>query len=191
VRGARVYHKDGSVEDAVDMGEAGAVDDPSIAMYTSERVYTVRLPRLSAGDVVDIRYRIEDVSAHNAFADYFGDVSYLQSRDPTLRAEYVLIGPKSRTFYFNQPQIVGGKIDKNTEEKGDSRIYRFLATDVPPIEPEPLQPPASEIFGHVHVSTYKTWEDVGAWYWGLVKDQFNADDEVRHRVQEITKGLGD
>ena len=29
---------------------------------------------------------------------------------------------------------------------------------------------------------------MGAWYWGLVKDQFTADDEVRKRVAEITKG---
>ncbi len=29
---------------------------------------------------------------------------------------------------------------------------------------------------------------MGAWYWGLVKDQFTADDEVRRRVAEVTKG---
>jgi transglutaminase-like putative cysteine protease len=188
VRGARVFHKDGTIEDATEMGEAGNADSPEIAMYTSARVYGVRMPRLSAGDVVDIRYRLEDVSAHNAFADYFGDVSYLQSRDPISRAEYILIGPKSRTFYFNTPTI---PVAKTTEEKGDSRIFKFLATDVPGVEPESLQPPYSEFLGHVHVSTYKTWEDVGKWYWGLVKDQFNADAEVRRRVAEITKGLTD
>jgi hypothetical protein len=30
---------------------------------------------------------------------------------------------------------------------------------------------------------------MGRWYWGLVKDQFTADDEVRRRVAEVTKGL--
>ena len=35
------------------------------------------------------------------------------------------------------------------------------------------------MLGHVHVSTYKSWDDMGRWYWGLVKDQFIADDEVR------------
>ena len=29
---------------------------------------------------------------------------------------------------------------------------------------------------------------MGAWYWGLVKDQLVADDEVRQRVAEVTKG---
>jgi hypothetical protein len=48
--------------------------------------------------------------------------------------------------------------------------------------------PYTEILGYVHVSTYKSWNDMGAWYWGLVKDQFTADNEVRKRVAEITKG---
>ena len=43
----------------------------------------------------------------------------------------------------------------------------------------------------MHVSTYKTWDEVGPWYWGLVKDQLTPDDEVRRRVAEITKGLTD
>src|SRR5580700_73209 len=30
---------------------------------------------------------------------------------------------------------------------------------------------------------------MGRWYWGLVRDQFVADDEVRRRVAEVTKGL--
>jgi transglutaminase-like putative cysteine protease len=30
---------------------------------------------------------------------------------------------------------------------------------------------------------------MGKWYWGLVKDQFVADDEVKRRVTEVTKGL--
>ena len=191
LRGARVYHKDGKVEDAVESGE-GDADSPEIAMYTSARVFQVRFPRLSPGDVVELRYRIEDVAAHNAFADYFGDVEYLQSRDPIARAEYVLIGPKSRSFTFNTPKLVGGgAVAQTTEEKGDNRVTRFVATDVPAVDPEPNQPPFTEFFGHVHVSTYKTWDDVGKWYWGLVKDQFNADDEVRRRVLEVTKGLTD
>ena len=74
-------------------------------------------------------------------------------------------------------------------EDGDRKIYKFVAENVPALEPEALQPAYAEILGHVHVSTYKNWDDMGRWYWGLVKDQFVADDEVRRRVAEITKGL--
>jgi tetratricopeptide (TPR) repeat protein len=186
LRGARVYRANGQVDQAVESGE-GPVNNPSIAMYTSARAFYVRFPRLSPGDVVELLYRVEDVSARNAFADYFGEVVYMQSSESIARSEYVLITPAARTFYFNKPVVPGVKSTR--EDAGAQRIYHFTAENVPAIEPEPNQPPYSEILGHVHVSTYKDWNDMARWYWGLVKEQFVADDEVRRRVAEVTKGL--
>ncbi|MGH7279920.1 MAG: DUF3857 domain-containing protein [Polyangiaceae bacterium] len=186
LRGARVYHANGQTEDATESGE-GDVNDPSIAMYTSARAYYVHFPRLSPGDVVEVKYRVEDVASRNEFADYFGEVTYMQSSEPIGHAEYVLITPKSRQFYFNKPNVPG--LTQSTTESKDNRVFRFVAENVPPIEPEALQPPYAELLGHVHVSTYKDWNAMGQWYWGLVKDQFVADDEVRRRVADVTKGL--
>lgn len=180
IRAVHVYRADGTVDDSFDTSIGGA-NDPSIATYTSEATYRVRFPRLSAGDVVELQYRVEDVAERNAFADYFGDIDYLQSNEPIVHAEYDLITPKKRTFYFN-------KKPDSVEEKGSERVYRFTAQNVAPALPEPLQPPYTQFLQHVHVSTYKSWDEMGAWYWGLVKDQFSADDEVRRRVAEITKG---
>ncbi len=186
LRGAHVYRPGGKIDEAVETGD-GPADNPQIATYTSARAYFVRFPRLSPGDVVELQYRVEDVAPRNAFADYFGEVAYLQSTERVARAEYVLITPKARTFYFNTPNVPN--LTRTVEETPDARIYHYVAKDVPAIEPEAIAPPFGELLGHVHVSTYKTWEDVGRWYWGLVKDQFVADDEVRRRVTEITKGL--
>ena len=64
-------------------------------MYTSARFY-VQFPRLDPGDVVDLRYRVDEVTPRNEFADYFGEVTYLQSSEPVQNAEYVLITPKNK-----------------------------------------------------------------------------------------------
>lgn len=184
LRAVHVYRKTGEVDDSFDSGTSGQ-DDPSMAMYTSASAFRVRFARLSPGDVVELQYRVEDVAERNAFADYFGDVSYLQSNEPVSLAKYVLITPKTRTFYFNKPTIA---VAQTVEEKGDQRVYQFTAQDLAPVLPEPNQAPYTEFLGHVHVSTYKSWDEMGQWYWGLVKDQFTADDEVRKRVAEITKG---
>jgi tetratricopeptide (TPR) repeat protein len=189
VRGARVYRKDGSMDEAVESGAGAMADDPSVAMYTSARSYYVRFPRIEPGDVVELQYRVEDVAARNAFADYFGEVVYMQSGDPIARAEYVLMTPKSRTFYFNDPKVPG--LQKTEEDKGDTHIFHYVALDVPGVEQEPLQPPWTEVLPHVHVSTYASWDAMGKWYWGLIKDQLVPDDEVRQRAQELTKGLTD
>jgi tetratricopeptide (TPR) repeat protein len=189
VRAARVYRKDGTIDEAVESGAGAMADDPSLAIYTSARAYYVRFPRLEPGDVVELQYRIEDVAPRNAFADYFGEVVYMQSPEPTSRAEYVLLTPKARTFYFNDPRVPGLK--RTVEERGDQRIFRFLAMDIPAVAQEALQPPWSEVLGHVHVSTYKSWEEMGSWYWGLIRDQLVSDDEVRRRAESLTKGLKD
>jgi tetratricopeptide (TPR) repeat protein len=189
LRGARVYRKDGSIDEAVESGAGGMADDPSIAMYTSQRAYYVRFPRIEVGDVVELQYRVEDVAARNAFADYFGEVVYLQSGDPIARAEYVLMTPKSRTFHFNDPKVPG--LQKTEEDKGDTHVFHYLATDVPGLQQEPLQPPWTEVLPHVHVSTYASWDEMGKWYWGLIKDQLVPDDEVTQRALALTKGLTD
>lgn len=188
LRGARVYRKNGQVDEAIESGE-GATDNPAMVMYSSTRAFYVRFPRLDPGDVVELRYRVEDVAHRNAFADYFGEIAYMQSTEPIARSEYVLITPKSRTFYFGKPTVPG--LTQKVEEKGSQRIWHFSAKDVPALEPEPMMPPLAETLGHVHVSTYESWDAMGRWYWGLVKDQFVADDEVRRRALEITKDAKD
>ena len=184
LRGARVYRGDGRIDEAIESGE-GPADDPSIATYTSARTFYIQFPRLEPGDVVELRYRVDDVTPKNDFNNYFGEITYLQSTDPVQNAEYVLITPKSRTFYLDQnvPQLV-----QTSEVIGNQRLYHFFAAQVPAIAPEPAMPPLSETLGFVHVSTYKDWKDLGHWYWGLVKDQFDLDDETRKLAKKIAEG---
>jgi cellulose synthase operon protein C len=189
LRAARVYRGGGRVDEAVESGAGAMEDDPAVSMYTSARSYYVRFPRLEPGDVVELQFRVEDVAQRNEFADYFGELAYMQSSESIGLSEYVLMTPKARTFYFNDPQVPG--LERSVEERGDQRIFTFRARNVPPMEQEALQPPWTEVLGHVNVSTYRTWDDLGKWYWGLVRDQLVADDEVRRRAESLTLGLKD
>ena len=179
-----MYRGDGRIDEAIEYGEAAA-DDPSIAMYTSARNFYVQFPRLEPGDVVELSYRVDDITPRNEFADYFGDVVYLQSNEPVSNAEYVLITPKTRTLYFDE-RVPGLK--RSVKDLKGQRVMSFFADNIPPLVPEPEMPAWPEVLGFVHVSTYKTWQDLGRWYWGLVKDQFDLDDETRRLAREITKG---
>jgi tetratricopeptide (TPR) repeat protein len=183
LRAARVYRKDGKIDEAVEYGEA-PVNIPEIAMYTSARMFYVDLPRLEPGDVVELRYRLDDIAPRNEFADYFGEVVYFGGSDPVANAEYVLITPKSRTFYLDA-QVP--RLQRKVQEEGEHRIYRFVAAEVPPVLEEPAMPPAQEVLGFVHVSTYPTWDAVGRWYWGLSRDQLDLDDETRELARRIAK----
>jgi len=183
LRGAKVYRADGTIDEAIESGE-GAADDPTVSMYTSSRTFYVQFPRLEPGDVVELRYRIDDVTPRNEFADYYGAVVYMQSDEPIASAEYVLVTPKTRKLQIDAKVP---HVKQTTAVKDEQRIYRFVAEDVPPLEPEPNMPAWSELLGFVHVSTYQSWDALGRWYWGLVKDQLDLDEETRRLAREITK----
>ncbi len=184
LKGAKVYRSDGSIDEAIESGE-GAANDPSISMYTSARTYYVQFPRLEPGDVVELRYRIDDITPRNEFADYFGDVVFMQSDEPIAHSQYVLVTPKSRKVNVDK-HVPGLKSSVSTS--GNQRIFKFEANDVPPILPEQGMPPWSEVLGFVHVSTYSSWNELGKWYWGLVQDQLDLDEETRKTLREIVVG---
>ena len=184
LRGAKVYRASGRIDEAIEWGE-GPADDPSVSMYTSGRTFYVQFPRLEAGDVVELRYRTDDVTPRNEFNDYFGEMTYLQGSETKANVEYVVVAPKSRPLYFDQ-RVPG--LELSQQDSGNQRTYRFFAPRIAPLDPEPDMPPASEVLGFVHVSTYKSWDDLGRWYWGLIKDQFDLDDETRKLARKITEG---
>ncbi|HRI65310.1 MAG TPA: DUF3857 domain-containing protein [Polyangium sp.] len=188
LRAAKVYRQNGKIDEAIESGE-GPANNPAISMYTSQRTFGVLFPRLNAGDVVELRYRVEDVAPRNEIADYFGEVEYLQEDNPIASSEYILVTPKDKTFYIRTNRI--DNITRDEKIEGDKRIYRFTANDVPPLTPEPNMPPWPEVLGYVHVSTFDNWNSVGAWYWGLAREQFDVDDQVRQKARELTKNAKD
>jgi tetratricopeptide (TPR) repeat protein len=184
LRGAKVYRANGQIDEAVESGE-GAANDPSMSMYTSARNFYVQFPRLDPKDVVELRYRVEDVVPRNEYADYFGDVAYLQSDEPVANAEYVLVTPKSRKLFFDTN--LGSLVAHETTDTETQRIDRFFAKALPALDPEPKMPPFTELTGFVHASTFDSWKTMGHWYWGFIQDQFDLDEETRRLARRITE----
>jgi cellulose synthase operon protein C len=184
LRSARVFRENGTVDEAVDTG-IGPADNPGLAMYTSARTFYVQLPRLSPGDVVELRYRVEDVTPRNEFGDGFSQTTYLQSFFPTSSVEAVLLAPSSKKLTVKGPSFPGFSLDQKTE--GERQIIRLVGKDIPGLVAEPAMPPLAEVAPHLSVTTFGSWDEVGKWFWGLAKDQLDADDEVRRLAKELTK----
>jgi len=185
LRGARVYRASGAVDAAIESGE-GPADSPELSMYTSARTVYVQFPRLEAGDVVELRYRIDDIGDRGEFAGYFGEVEYLQSEAPIGHAEYVVIAPKDRKLYVDAQRIPG--LEQKVELRGNERVHVFRADAVGGLNPEPAMPPWSEVLGFVHVSTYPSYQELGNWYWGLSRDQLELDGGTRELTHRIAEG---
>ncbi len=187
VRHARVL-RDGQQLSATRMFEQ-PLGEPWYRIYYDTRALVVLFPDLEPGDVVEIQYRLDDVAPRNLFDDYFGALTYLQRTVPVARLDYVLITPVARTFYFNEPRMAG--LAREVTEQGEQRIHHYHVDDVPALRPEPSMPGMTELVPYLHVSTYRSWEDVGRWYWGLIRDQLHADEDLQRTVRELVAGAPD
>jgi transglutaminase-like putative cysteine protease len=148
-----------------------------------------QLPGLAPGDVLELQYRIEDTASDNLLSDYWGDLSYVQGITPKLRWEYVVDMPAGRTLYWNE-KTLGAGVSARREPSPDGRVlYRFEAKRVSRVTPEPGMPGWSEVAATLHVSTYRTWEDVGRYYWSLIRDQLVPDDSIRRAAEGALKDI--
>jgi hypothetical protein len=183
---ARILKKDGSIIESKSDGER-SLSEPWYGLYYDVRARIVGFPQLEVGDVVELVTRLDD-SGSNFFADYFGDFSYLQSTQARRVSDYVLLGPAGRTFYASATPLPNLVHTEGKLQDGGS-WQRWTAREVPKLVPEPSMPGYSELLAYVHVSTYKNWDDVGKFYWGLVKDQLRVTEEIRTAAKEATAGI--
>ena len=187
VQSARVHRADGTVSESV-RTTSRRLGDPRYRIYYDTRVLRVHLPELHPGDTVELRYRVEDLSRRNEFNDYYGAFRILQRSEPVRRLEHVLIAPRSRELHI-RAEMPG--LEHDQRDRGNNRVHRFSASEIPALRGEPSMPGAAEIAPYLHVSTYANWEDVGRWWWGLARDQLRPDDSIRETVRELVDGVTD
>lgn len=184
---ARITKPDGSVVDS--FGEQDRnINEPWTGMYYDTRARILTFPALAPGDVLEVQWRLDDVAVDNLLSNYWGDVDAMRGMAPKLRYRYVVEMPKSRPLYWNKGAAPKWLVA--TEAAADEKtVYRFEASDVPKLIPEPNMPGWAEVASPLHLSTYKTWEDVGRYYWGLVRDQLVPNEELKRTVDEALKGV--
>ncbi len=193
IRQARIFRRgaDGQVQ-ILDASERDDEDlsEPWYGLYYDNRAEVVRFEGLRAGDVLEVQYLIDDVSAKNQLADYFGDLQFIAEEVPKKQWDYTLIGPTDRAFYTNTPHLP--RLEQQASEEGGEQVRRFAARDIDKISSEPAQPGYTEVAPYLHISTYASWRDVGAWYWRLVEEQMVPDESIRKAARSVLEpGMSD
>jgi cellulose synthase operon protein C len=179
---ARVIKPDGSTIESYSESER-SLSEPWAGIHYDARARIITLPALAPGDTLELVQRVDDVASDNLLSDYYGDIASVQATDPNRHFEYLLVAPAGRKIYSNDLSAAGVKRTESDAGGGD-RLYRWEATGVPKVVPEPSMPGWSEVATMLHVSTFRDWESVGRFYWGLVRDQLAPDDSVREAVKE-------
>jgi tetratricopeptide (TPR) repeat protein len=182
VRRARVRRADGRIED-IGIVDHFSIGNAGYRMYYDQRAVSVQFPGLRVGDTIEVAFVRRDVAARNKFDEYYGDLVPLRGIEPMRKLSYVLEAPADVALHFNHP------VNSEASADGKSKIYRLERDNVGGLWTEGDMPGLTEIADYLHVSTYATWDDVGRWYWGLVKGQLLVDDAIKSGVEKAIAEL--
>ncbi len=185
VERARILRADGTVVYAHTENDR-SMNEPWSGLYYDARATVIGFPSLAAGDTVELVYRLDDVAGDNLLSDYFGDIDFIADTVATLDWEYVLEMPAGRTIHANETPIA---TRSDATLTGGRRLHRWAAQDIDKLVPEPHMPGWVEVASHLHVSTYRDWESVGRYWWGLVQDQVAPTPEVERTAREVVAGI--
>ncbi len=168
--------------EAVESSQMGAnIYDPA------NKIYTVTVPELAVGDVLHVVSREELIKPR--VPQSWSSIFVLQSDIPILRYEVVIDAPEELPLaarIIKDP--VAGSV-KFSETHPDGRIvYRWVASDVPAVVPEPDMPPLWSCVQRLLVSTAKDWREVSRWYYKLCRPRLDAvTPELRAKTEELMK----
>ncbi|MEN9797013.1 MAG: hypothetical protein RL653_709 [Pseudomonadota bacterium] len=180
---ARVQKPDGALVESFGDSERN-MNEPWTGMYYDARARVLDFPQLEPGDVLELQYRVDDTAQDNLLSDYWGDVDYVKGMSPRVRYQYVVDMPRGRPLHANAKRLPGLSARTEPLPDGGTR-HHFSAQGLPRVVQEPGMPGLAEVAQPLHLSTYETWEQVGRYYWGLVRDQLVPGDELRRTVDTL------
>ncbi len=179
---ARIWKPNGTVVEAQEAGET-QVADGSAAMYYDMRSRQLRFVGLEKGDVEELDYTLSPTLRENPYPGYFGELVTLASRTPTQLRRYVLVLPSSQKIFTHEEKVAAAQVS----ERAGQRTMIWELHDVPALPREARSPGITETSPYVHVSTLGDWQQLGAWYAGLIRPQFALDSTLQQELSALIK----
>jgi tetratricopeptide (TPR) repeat protein len=153
--------------------------------YDSDKQLIISFPSLGVGDVIEVKWTVRGKNPEHGgefFARYsFGDTTY-----PVVLDELRIRLPKTKPLKY---AAVHGKIEPAITDTPAGRLYHWKAQNSRKGPSDENLPSKEELRPNVACSTFRTWEEVGAWKKKLRAACWECTPEVRKLVKEITAGL--
>jgi transglutaminase-like putative cysteine protease len=151
------------------------------------RTKTLRIPAATVGSVIG--YEIERELRPYAMVDQWG----FQDTIPVREAHYTLQLPPGWSYKANWLNH-----SKEQPAEAGATQWRWSIGDVPPIRVEKYMPPWRGIAGRMvvaivppngHDAGIQSWQDLGAWYFGLTRGRRDPSLEIKQKVAELTASI--
>jgi len=139
---------------------------------------------LEIGDVLYMEYRIREYST-DILSKHFYDHHTFQYYVPTMVVSYSILAPKNKEF---KHIISNGKVEYETGDIDNMKLYKWTLTNQPSIKPEPLMSNLIDVAPTLTFSSITDWKFVSNWYKDLTTNKFTDDYLLTETVNDILKG---
>jgi tetratricopeptide (TPR) repeat protein len=174
---ARRLRADGSVDTSATLRDI-SLSEPWYNLYYDVHAREVTFPQVVPGDVIDVAWEINDIGSGALLERFFGDLHPMQFDEPVSSVSYLLLLPERTEIQsFASPGI---RHEEEAAQAGGDRLrlHRFEGNNLPGVEAEPGSGGFTSHHAFVHVSTFRDWNEVGAWYHDWVSSALQAGPEV-------------
>lgn len=158
-------------------------------IYSDRRQKVLAVPGLEPGDTLEYHVAWVDV-APLAPGNFWYDHDFIN--DAVVLDEQLEINVPRKAFV--NLKVVAGFV-RTESDSGDRHIYHWTRSNLRAQRRVPRGPlRRSSPVGEPHdvaLTSFRTWEDVGRWYAGLVRDRDRPTPEVRAKALELAGGLAD
>jgi hypothetical protein len=182
---------------------------PQAAIYWSDRVKLLQLPRLKVGDGIEVRtFRkgftyalLEDGGGQAATSggendderfvppmpgEYF-DIVLFQGEAPIVEKRYELHLPPGKKLHS---RVYNGALYSSTTYDSDKNVYAWWGLDMAADPHESRTPDASDYVTKVVMATVESWEAKSRWFFEVNDGQFDSNEEIDAKVRQILEGAG-
>ena len=180
----RVRKPDGTVITA----QESAIQDlttPNAPVYTDYHEKHVSVPSLRPGDVME--YQIVRTITNPLAPNQFWTNFNFAETGVVLDEQLEINVPKARRIKMKTKP----GYDPKVTDEGDRRIYRWTHSHLKDDGPSGrLQKPPNDAkqIPSVQLSTFESWEDVGAWYAFLERTRRQPDEAIKAKAAELVRG---
>ncbi len=184
---ARVTKPDGAIVNTPpsDVQELDSAVSRQAPMYTDQREKHIAIKSLSVGDVLEfkLRWTVHDPIAPGHFwydtAYFHNGICLKQVVEFSVPRDV----PVNLSYTKPQPSI---------REEGNSRVYTFGAFNLGKMEKSKIPDWERDFHGgpppELRISSFPSWESIGAWYNSLQQSKIAVTPEILARAEELTKG---
>jgi transglutaminase-like putative cysteine protease len=200
IRSVKVHRADGSIEE-VDVADTITQPTRQWLMFWGGEQHLLSIPRLTVGDAVEIRtskigFNIAYLTDGATALDPTGleppmegqwyEVTDFQRGEPIMKKRYAVHMPADMPIQY---EIYNGELKSSLWFEGDTHIYTFGDENIPAFKGEGHMVARSDVAPKLVMATLGNWEAKSRWFQEVNEPQFEADDAIRAKVEEITEGL--